>query len=268
MRQVTSFPVLLTESGSQGRAVDIVGCVVRVSPQKEGTVLTLSDAKLNCVQLVANKKAQAAGGSFEKGQFISATDVTLRTGSGERIATLETTEFSLVTSAPSSGDLQRALSALKASIPDPVGLAAAALARLQAPACVLSPAIPRQQCKTPVATRPTRTATPNGTAFAKTPCTSTRVTPKQSVAADFDGLVLPKQRIEVEPGSPAEALQKQVRSRMALLERYAVLDPIQCFTTTTPSTKAATPYQRPKMAAPQVRARESPPQETPAMEFE
>lgn len=269
MRQVTSFPVLLTESGSQGRAVDIVGCVVRVSPQKEGTVLTLADAKLNCVQLVANKKALAAGGSIEKGQFISATDVTLRTSSGERMATLETTEFSLVTSAPSSGDLQRALSALKASIPDPVGLAAAALARLQSPARVVSPAIPRQQTTTPVATRPTRTAAPNGTAvFAKTPCTATRTTPKQSAAADFDGLVLPKQRIEVVPGSPAEALQKQVRSRMALLERYAALDPIQCFTTTTPSTKAATPYQRPKMAAPEVRARESSLQETRAMEFE
>lgn len=118
MRQVTSFPVLLTESGSQGRAVDIVGCVVRVSSQKEGTVLTLADARLNFVQLVASKKALPTGdNSIEKGQFISATDVTLRTGSRERMATLETTEFSLVTGAPSSGDLQRALSALRASIP-------------------------------------------------------------------------------------------------------------------------------------------------------
>ncbi|KAH9373611.1 hypothetical protein HPB48_014792 [Haemaphysalis longicornis] len=267
MRQVTSFPVLLTESGSQGRAVDIVGCVVRVSPHKEGTVLTLADAKLNFVHLVANKKALPAGDSIEKGQFLSATDVTLRTGSGERMATLETTEFSLVTSAPSGGDLQRALSALKASIPDPTGFVVAALARLQAPARVLSPAVQRPQCTTPVISRPTRFATPNGTALARTPCAATRATPKQSAAADLDGLVLPKQPIAVEPGSPAEALQKQVRSRIALLERYAALEPIPCFTTT-PSPKAATPYQRPKMVAPQVRARKSPPEVTPPMELE
>lgn len=268
MRQVTSFPVLLTESGSQGRAVDIVGCVVRVSSQKEGTVLTLADARLNFVQLVASKKALPTGdNSIEKGQFISATDVTLRTGSRERMATLETTEFSLVTGAPSSGDLQRALSALRASIPDPTGFAAAALARLQAPARVLSPAVQRQQCPTPAAPRPTRFATPNGTAFARTPCATTRATPKQPAAADFDGLVLPKQRIEVEPGSPAEALQKQIRLRMALLERYAALEPIPCFTTT-PSPKAATPYQRPKTVAPQVHARKSSPEVTPPMELE
>ncbi|XP_077559202.1 uncharacterized protein LOC144174396 isoform X2 [Haemaphysalis longicornis] len=267
MRQVTSFPVLLTESGSQGRAVDIVGCVVRVSPHKEGTVLTLADAKLNFVHLVANKKALPAGDSIEKGQFLSATDVTLRTGSGERMATLETTEFSLVTSAPSGGDLQRALLALKASIPDPTGFVVAALARLQAPARVLSPAVQRPQCTTPVISRPARFATPNGTALARTPCAATRATPKQSAAADLDGLVLPKQPIAVEPGSPAEALQKQVRSRIALLERYAALEPIPCFTTT-PSPKAATPYQRPKMVAPQVRARKSPPEVTPPMELE
>ncbi|XP_075544738.1 uncharacterized protein LOC142578920 [Dermacentor variabilis] len=239
MRQVTSFPVLLTESGSQGRAVDIVGFVLRVSHQKEGTVLTLADARFNFVQLVVGKKAWAAEESIEKGEFLSATDVTLRMGNADRIATVEATEFSVLTSSPTSNTLQRALSALKSSIEDPSNFATTALARLQAPLRISSPSIAqRPQYAPQQTTKLASPATPN-TAPVRVPgaISRTPTEPRPSDGTGTDGLLLPKRKIEVEPGSPAEALSKHVRSKIALLERYTALAPISLLVTP-PSAKA------------------------------
>ncbi|XP_077519013.1 uncharacterized protein LOC144129019 isoform X1 [Amblyomma americanum] len=243
MRQVTSFPVLLTESGSQGRAVDIVGLVLRVGQQKEGTVLTLTDARFNFVQLVLDKKPVALEGNIRKDEFLSATDVTLRPGSADRLATLETTEFSVVTTSPAGNDLQRALSALKAAIQNPSGFTAAALARLQAPMHIVSPSLPRPRCATPLPTKLASVATPNSN-IVRMPAAplGTPAQLKKSDMSDCDGLLLPKRRVQVEPGSPAEALSKNIRSRIAILERYTALEPIPLLATP-PSTKAKMPFR-------------------------
>ncbi|KAL1427664.1 hypothetical protein MTO96_017353 [Rhipicephalus appendiculatus] len=262
MRQVTSFPVLLTESGSQGRAVDIVGFVLRVSHQKEGTVLTLTDARFNFVQLVIGRKASATEESMN-GEFLSATDVTLRTGNADRIATLETTEFSVLTASPASNSLQHALSALKASIQDPSDFATTALARLQAPVRVNSPRVtPRPQCAPRQTTKLASPATPNNTAPVRVPAAISRTPTEPTPSDDTDGLLLPKRRIEVEPGSPADALSKQVRSKIALLERYAALAPISLW--------ASPPSARAKVAFRCVKGspNNDPPQESPPMDFD
>uniref|UniRef100_A0A131YJ00 Breast cancer 2 susceptibility protein n=1 Tax=Rhipicephalus appendiculatus TaxID=34631 RepID=A0A131YJ00_RHIAP len=262
MRQVTSFPVLLTESGSQGRAVDIVGFVLRVSHQKEGTVLTLTDARFNFVQLVIGRKASATEESMN-GELLSATDVTLRTGNADRIATLETTEFSVLTASPASNSLQHALSALKASIQDPSDFATTALARLQAPVRVNSPRVtPRPQCAPRQTTKLASPATPNNTAPVRVPAAISRTPTEPTPSDDTDGLLLPKRRIEVEPGSPADALSKQVRSKIALLERYTALAPISLW--------ASPPSARVKAAFRCVKGspNNDPPQESPPMDFD
>lgn len=259
MRQVTSFPVLLTESGSQGRAVDIVGFVLRASHQKEGTVVTLTDAKFNFVQLVIGRKAWAAEESIKKGEFLSATDVTLRMGNADRIAVLETTEFSVLTSSPASNSLQRALSALKASIQDPLDFATAALTRLQAPMRTISPRVtPKPQCAPRQNTKQASPATPNNTTPVRVPGAISRTPTEPRPSDDTDGLLLPKRRIEVEPGSPADALSKQIHSKIALLERYTALAPISLWLTP-PSAKAKVPFRCVKGSPNNDPQQESPP---------
>ncbi|KAH6936525.1 hypothetical protein HPB50_018907 [Hyalomma asiaticum] len=259
MRQVTSFPVLLTESGSQGRAVDIVGFVLRASHQKEGTVVTLTDAKFNFVQLVIGRKAWAAEESIKKGEFLSATDVTLRMGNADRIAILETTEFSVLTSSPASNSLQRALSALKASIQDPLDFATAALTRLQAPMRTISPRVtPKPQCAPRQNTKQASPATPNNTTPVRVPGAISRTPTEPRPSDDTDGLLLPKRRIEVEPGSPADALSKQIHSKIALLERYTALAPISLWLTP-PSAKAKVPFRCVKGSPNNDPQQESPP---------
>nr|XP_037277025.1 LOW QUALITY PROTEIN: breast cancer type 2 susceptibility protein homolog [Rhipicephalus microplus] len=242
MRQVTSFPVLLTESGSQGRAVDIVGFVLRVSHQKEGTVLTLTDTRFNFVQLVVSRKAWAAEESMN-GKFLSATDVTLRTGSADRIATLETTEFSVLTTSPASSSLRHALSALKASIKNPSDFATTALARLQKPVHVNSPHVaPRPPCAPQQTTRLASPATPNNTAPVGEPAPISRTPTETRPSDDTDGLSLPKGKTEVEPGSPADALSKQIHAKIEFLQRYAALAPIPVLPSP-PSAKAKAAFR-------------------------
>ncbi|XP_070391409.1 breast cancer type 2 susceptibility protein homolog isoform X3 [Dermacentor albipictus] len=259
----------------QGKALSIynvnVTCSRKVLPDIQNSAVELTTTKMTQFEPVECPDhvriyymRQAAEESVEKGEFLSATDVTLRMGNADRIATVETTEFSVLTSSPTSNTLQRALSALKSSIEDPSNFATTALARLQAPLRNSSPSIAqRPQYAPQQTTKLASPATPN-TAPVRVPGAISRTPTEQrpSDGTGTDGLLLPKRKIEVEPGSPAEALSKHVRSKIALLERYTALAPISLLVTP-PSAKARVHFRSVRGSP-----KNDPQQESPPMDFD
>ncbi|CAN8032512.1 unnamed protein product [Ixodes persulcatus] len=252
-RQVTSFPVLLSENGSPGRAVDIVGLVFLVSRQSETDIFYLADSKLNFVQLVVTKQSQAmlADDSVGPGHFVAATDVVLRPRNRElsKVAVVATTDFSEVTCSPHKSHLCSALVTIKEFIPDPSGFVTTALKRFQTPTPT-PPTTPNVVLKTLY----TYETTPNRLAWQQAAAKTTPAPLKQPVfqqqprtpAVANDGLDL-SGRKSVEPGSAADLRSKQIRARIALLERYAALAPVPTLASP-PSKETRKPYRKPVVA--------------------
>ncbi|KAG0424285.1 hypothetical protein HPB47_028482 [Ixodes persulcatus] len=252
-QSVTSFPVLLSENGSPGRAVDIVGLVFLVSRQSETDIFYLADSKLNFVQLVVTKQSQAmlADDSVGPGHFVAATDVVLRPRNRElsKVAVVATTDFSEVTCSPHKSHLCSALVTIKEFIPDPSGFVTTALKRFQTPTPA-PPTTPNVVLKTLY----TYETTPNRLAWQQAAAKTTPAPLKQPVfqqqprtpAVANDGLDL-SGRKSVEPGSAADLRSKQIRARIALLERYAALAPVPTLASP-PSKETRKPYRKPVVA--------------------
>ncbi|XP_029849611.2 uncharacterized protein LOC8027232 isoform X1 [Ixodes scapularis] len=252
-RQVTSFPVLLSENGSPGRAVDIVGLVFLVSRQSERDIFYLADSKLNFVQLVVAKQSQAvlADDSVGPGHFVAATDVVLRPRNRElgKVAVVATTDFSEVTCSPHKSHLCSALVTIKEFIPDPSNFLTAALKRFQTPTPT-PPTTPNAVLKTFY----TYETTPNRLPWQQATAKTAPAPLKQPVfqqqprtpAVANDGLDL-SGRKSVEPGSAADLRSKQIRARIALLERYTALAPVPTLASP-PSKETRKPYRKPVIA--------------------
>ncbi|EEC03798.1 breast cancer type 2 susceptibility protein brca2, putative [Ixodes scapularis] len=313
---VTSFPVLLSENGSPGRAVDIVGLVFLVSRQSERDIFYLADSKLNFVQLVVAKQSQAvladdsvgpghfvaatdvvlrprnrelgkvavvattdfsevtcsphkshlcsalvmikefipavlADDSVGPGHFVAATDVVLRPRNRElgKVAVVATTDFSEVTCSPHKSHLCSALVTIKEFIPDPSGFVTAALKRFQTPTPT-PPTTPNAVLKTLY----TYETTPNRLPWQQATAKTAPAPPKQPVfqlqprtpAVANDGLDL-SGRKSVKPGSAADLRSKQIRARIALLERYTALAPVPTLASP-PSKETRKPYRKPVIA--------------------
>lgn len=147
------------------------------------------------------------------------------------------------------------------SLQDPSDFAATALARLQAPLRISSPSVAqRPQYAPQPTTKLASPATPNNTTPVRLPgaISRTPTEPRPSDGTSADGLILPKRKIEVEPGSPAEALSKHVRSKIALLQRYTALAPISLLETP-PSAKANVHFRSVKVSPKNDLPQESPP---------